>query len=190
MGLVIIIALLIYLAVSVGSVFWAVNHAKKNGKSAKLWGFGAAFIMYNLVFWDWIPTVVAHKYYCSTEAGFWVYKTVDQWKAENPGVMETLVPYTDGRSSNGAYILNQRFKWAVKKDGPYFFHRWKWEHGVIDSRTNDVLARYVDYSTGSGFIGGPPRLLKLWLQSDHCADGSLNYGKFISIKREFQGMEK
>ncbi len=89
-GLAYLIAFVVYLTVSILVVRWAVRYARKREKSGMLWGFGAAFIMYNLVFWDWIPTVVSHKYYCSTEAGFWAYKTVDQWKAENPGVMETL----------------------------------------------------------------------------------------------------
>ena len=190
MGLVVFAVLGLYFLISIGVVVWAVLHARKRDKNAWLWGGVSAFIMYNLVFWDWIPTVVAHKYYCSTEAGFWVYKTVDQWKAENPGVMETLVPYTDGRSSHGAYILNQRFKWVVKKGGPYFFHRWKWEQEVIDSKTNDVLARYVDYSTGSGFIGGPPRLLKFWLQNDHCDGGDLNQGKMYSFEDQVRGKKK
>lgn len=83
MGLVIILALGLYLAIAIGVIAWAVSHAKKNGKSAARWGWGAALGMYLLVFWDWLPTVAAHKYYCSTEAGFWVYKTPEQWKAEN-----------------------------------------------------------------------------------------------------------
>ena len=91
MGLVIFAALGLYLLISIGVVAWAIWYARKHNKNIWLWGFGAAFIMYNLVFWDWIPTVVAHKYYCSSEAGFWVYKTLDQWKAENPGVLEGLV---------------------------------------------------------------------------------------------------
>ena len=91
MGFVIIIALALYLLISMGVVAWAISYAKKSGKSTLRWGCGAALAMYLLVFWDWVPTVVAHKYYCSTQAGFWVYKTPEQWKQENPGVMETLI---------------------------------------------------------------------------------------------------
>ena len=40
--------------------------------------------MYNLMFWGLIPTLAMHKYYCATHAGFWVYKTPEQWMKQNP----------------------------------------------------------------------------------------------------------
>ncbi len=91
MGLVIAGALALYLLITITVVIGVIKYAKKNGKSAKRWGCSAALVMYLIPFWDWIPTVVAHQYYCATEAGFLVYKTVEQWKKENPGVMETLI---------------------------------------------------------------------------------------------------
>jgi hypothetical protein len=39
-------------------VSWAIRYARKNGKSAKRWGWGAAIVMYSIVFWDWIPTIL------------------------------------------------------------------------------------------------------------------------------------
>ena len=91
MGVGILGALALYLLISIAVVFGTGRHAKKRGKSALRWGAGAALIMYLIPFWDWLPTVAAHQYYCRTEAGFWVYKSVEQWNLENPGVMETLV---------------------------------------------------------------------------------------------------
>jgi len=90
MGIVIIGVMGLYLLISIGVVAWAINYAKKNGKSAKRWGWGAALVMYMIPFWDWIPTVATHQFYCAKDSGFWVYKTFDQWKAENPGVIGTL----------------------------------------------------------------------------------------------------
>lgn len=91
MGFVILVAMGAYLLLSLGVVVGAISYAKKNGKSIKKWGWGAALVMYMIPFWDWIPTVVTHQFYCAKDSGFWVYKTPEQWKAENPGVMETLV---------------------------------------------------------------------------------------------------
>ena len=91
MGLVILGVLTLYFLLSVVVVIGAINHAKMNGKSVKRWGWGTAIVMYLIPFWDWIPTVAVHHYYCAKESGFWVYKTLDQWKVENPGVAETLV---------------------------------------------------------------------------------------------------
>jgi len=71
--------------------------------------------MYNLVFWDLIPTLAMHKYYCANEAGFWVYKTPEQWVKENPGVAKTLsmshlpeqyrVNPNNGNSGDSIYLL-------------------------------------------------------------------------------------
>ena len=88
-GLAVILIMGVYLLISIAVVCGMVRTARKNGRNAKLLGWSAALVMYLIPFWDWLPTVATHQYYCATEAGFWVYKTVDQWKQENPGVMET-----------------------------------------------------------------------------------------------------
>ena len=86
--------------------------------------------------------------------------------------------YTD------TYFLNKRFNWVVKKTGPYLVNRWKWEEKLMDAKTNEVLAQYVDFSTGNGLIGGEMPL-SFWLQSDHCNSGDLNYGHFLEFKDKF-----
>src|SRR5512139_2322074 len=91
MGLVIFAAMGVYLLISLGVVMWAISHAKKSGRSVKRWGWGAVLVMYMIPLWDWVPTVAVHQFYCAKDAGFWVYKTPDQWRVENPGVLETLV---------------------------------------------------------------------------------------------------
>ena len=70
-GLAVIGAFVLYAVVSLVVVLATASFAKKRGKRAWLWGLGAAFVMYNLVFWDWLPTVYVHKYYCEKEAGLW-----------------------------------------------------------------------------------------------------------------------
>ena len=61
MGFVIMVVMGVYLALSVFAVTWAINHAKKHGKSIKKWGWGAALVMYLIPFWDWLPTVAVHQ---------------------------------------------------------------------------------------------------------------------------------
>lgn len=188
MGFVIVIVGALYLLISIGVVIGAVSFARKGGLSLWRWGCGAALVMWLIPFWDWIPTVAAHKYYCSTEAGFWVYKTLDQWKAENPGVDKTLtsarvsssVHQDHGLNHTTTYSLNQRFNWVVNKTGPMAFSRWRWEQVVKDSKTNEVLARYVDFSTGNGFIGGEPEV-RFWLHIDHCGGGNISSGKISTF---------
>ena len=190
MGIAIFSALALYLIVSLIVVVMAAKVAKKRGRSPWRWAGGAGLAMYLLMFWDHVPTVVAHKYSCDKEGGFWIYKSIEQWNAENPGVIEGLVANNDGRSEDGAYILNQRFKRAVKKSGPLWLNLWRWEQEVVDRKTNEVLARYVDFSTGSGFISGPPRILKFWLQNDHCDGGKHNQGQLYSFSDRVRGKTK
>ena len=194
-GMMYILAFGLYLLISIGVVTWAIRYAHKHGKSTKIWGLSAALLMYLLVFWDWIPTVAMHQYYCATEAGFKVYKTVDQWKAENPGVMETLkynemTPSTStgyGNNYIDTYHLNQRFNSVFKKTGPSPVNVWRWEWELVDSKTNEILARSVGFSTGNGKIGGELEL-RFWLHSDGCIGSSgVNDSRFIQFKHKFLG---
>lgn len=198
MGFIVVVALGLYLLISIGVVVSAINHAKKNGLSVKKWGWGAALVMYLIPFWDWLPTVATHQYYCAKDAGFWVYKTVDQWKAENPGGMEMLVANKGFPSSHEGdmtnytttIFLNSRFNLTVKHRGPLFLHRWLREDVLIDTKTNETLARFVDFSTSqerrqAGWSGW-----KFWLDSRNCIGGldkAIESGNFMN---QFKGAEK
>ena len=203
MGLMVLGFFAVYLALLVWAVKAASGWAKTNNKKPWLWGGLAAFVMYNLVFWDWIPTVVAHKYYCSTEAGFWVYKTVDQWKKENPGVIETLVSndgapsrheeFNDGHGKTSNYLLNERFNWIVtQQDITGLLPIIRTEQQVKDIQKNEVLARYVDFGTGNSVKNtiGSPGPLKFWMDSGHCGVGGNNQGLMHSFEHNVTGIEK
>lgn len=181
MGLVILGALGLYLLISVGVVVWAARYARKNGKSAKRWGFGAVLVMYLIPFWDWIPTVATHQYYCATEAGFWAYKAPEQWKKENPGVMETLVANKGwpsrheerqgGHMKIDTALVNERFNIVVvQQDVINFLSIIRRQEELLDLRTNEILARYVDFSTGHSVAHtvGPPGPMKFWLHNGEC----------------------
>lgn len=206
MGLVIFGAMGLYLLISLGVVAWAASYAKKNGKSAKRWGWGAALVMYLIPCWDWIPTVVAHKYYCEKEAGFWGYKTIDQWKAENPGVMDGLVdnsPYekypnwpTEDWKGKKITGINQRFGMLYKdhlsspEEGELFLNVWRWQTELLDKKTGELLARQVDFSTGNGGYIGGMHSMKFWLQSDGCISGREYSKKFGEFLQQFRGAKK
>ena len=178
-GLIVLVIIGLYLLISVGVVRWAIGYARANGKSAKRWGWGAALIMYLLVFWDWIPTVVAHQYYCSTEAGFWVYKTPEQWIKENPGVMETLVherissDYSINKTKDGfdtTYTLNQRMKVLNKITQvlPLLEVRRK-EDLIMDGKTSYTLTRRLSFESGRT-SGAPNKFsdFKFWINAKEC----------------------
>lgn len=200
-GLVVFGLIAIYLVLLIAVTVWGYRHAAKKGLPRKqrwLWAAGGFLLVYLPVFWDWIPTVAAHQYYCTTQAGFWIYKTVDQWKKENPGVIETLVANKGYPSSHEGDMvnyattnfLNSRFNLVVKHRGPLFLHRWLREDTLIDTNTNETLARYVDFSTSqerrqAGWSGW-----KFWLDSRHCIGGldkAIESGNWM---KQFRGVEK
>lgn len=195
MGFVIMVVMGVYLALSVFAVTWAISHAKKNGLSVKKWGWGAALVMYMIPFWDWLPTVAVHQYYCANDSGFWVYKTLDQWKAENPGVMEGLIynkamPYVQTPSGIET-TLNQRFIHVHSYEGPLLFNRWRITTEIRDSKNGDVIAREIGFSTSqerrqAGWSGW-----KFWLDNERCSiENHRDQGSFDKIIAQFEGAKK
>ena len=171
MGFVVFMVMGVYLLISLGVVTWAIVHAKKRGKSLIRWGLSAALVMYLIPCWDWIPTVVAHKYYCAKDSGFWVYKTLDQWKAENPGVMEglhqTLQP-SQKTSYGDVDSLDERFVIETHRNKPVLLITTNIaERRLVDKKTGEVLAKGVDVGTGVGNMatGGG---FKFWLNQKPC----------------------
>lgn len=193
MGFVIFMVMGIYLLISLGVVIWAATRAK-DGKDAIRRGLLAALVMFLIPCWDWIPTVVAHKYYCEKEAGFWVYKTLEQWKVENPGVMEGLVtnkvwPHQRINGKDVA-IINQRMRLVYAERNELFLHRWPDIRELVDAKSSEVLARYVDFSTSqergqAGWSGW-----KFWLHSESCAIGRGKAIEFGDYYLQFKGAEK
>lgn len=190
-GLIVLVCIGIYFAFSIWAVTTAANWARLNGRRSWLWGGAAALVMYNLIFWDLLPTLVADRYRCEAESGFFVYKTFDQWMKENPGVLETLslahlperyrignhplfrndpvyllpdgtevtarfdgngaLMYVEYRKKDGesGVQLNERIRKAHLHEGPGLIKLSRDEYVLIDTKTNEVLARQVDFRTAT-----------------------------------------
>ncbi len=200
MGAVILPLMGIYFVLLIVATRLGWRFAEKKGWKKRWLGAVLGFlIVYLPVLGDWIPTVLAHKYYCATEAGFWEYKTLDQWKAENPGVFETLhnikksypnQKFNGGRGFIQTYPMNNRFNWIVKREGPFLFNLWQHEQELIDTKTDEVLARYIDFSSGNGsgpYGGEPP--LRFWLQEGLCK-GDHNDSLMRHFRDKFTGAKK
>ena len=207
-GLAYLVFFVVYLLVSIAAVRGAIGYARKNGKSAKRWGWGAAFVMYSIVFWDWLPTVAVHQYYCAKDSGFWVYKTLDQWKAENPGVMEGVVSYnknpggynvnwpseheqrSDGHQKKIIEHINERFNEMVSwEDVSGILPIIRKENVFLDAKKNDVIARYVGFGRGHSVIEQATPL-KFWLHSSDCIGGREQQNKFGNFYLQFEGAKK
>ena len=192
-GLMYLLAFGGYSLISLGVVRWAIRYARNNGRSAKRWGWGAALVMYLIPFWDWLPTIALHQYYCAAESGFWVYKTQDQWKQENPWILETLVVNKpniqrvgDDENNTATQNLNQRFFWTTEKQHlAVFFPIYQWKDELVDNKNNEVIARLVNFSSGED-----RESLKFWLWYPYCINGqnlTFEMNKFANL---FKGAEK
>jgi hypothetical protein len=197
MGLASLVAMGLYLLISIGVVAWTVRRVRKSGRSTLRWGIGALVVLYMIPFWDWIPTFLAHEFHCARETGFWAYKTSTQWKTENPGMVERLVAKTPARPTRigdmenfvDTYFLNQRINWKIQKSGPLLINVWRWQQEIVDNKTNEILARSVDFSTGNGNIGGEPPL-RFWLQRAGCTGKSaISNPDFDAFKQHFLGKQ-
>lgn len=178
LGLLLILAAIVYgvvlIAVTDKAYRWGL---RKWGKpKAYLAGLCGFLLIYLPVFWDHIPTLVAHRYYCAREAGFTVYKTLDQWQKENPetiGILKSKNDERGGGESGGRqeYILNQRFVWIINYQ-TIFGSLKKIDESVEDRRTKEVIARAVDFAAGSknAISIGADRLqdYKVWIADPSC----------------------
>ena len=164
-GLVYLLFFGLYLLVSAYVIYRATLYARRRFSKGWVGGWLAAFMMYNLVFWDWIPVYVMHKYYCSTEAGFWVYKSPEQWIKENPETVgkkwganelhrsETISEHTR------RYWSSDRIYMEITQTRRFNDEIGRGERVLIDKATGYVLARAIEFYRGS------PSALALGAQS-------------------------
>jgi len=145
--------------------------------------------MYLLVFWDHLPTLLLHKYYCATKAGFWIYKTPEQWKAENPEVAETLtyaeelprmIEDADGVTHQW---LNERFKREMRDRKTSLLPLTVSESIIRDVVRNETVVKIVGVYSGYGALGvGGPKAWKAWVGSEPCTP----YAAFRSVFDQFR----
>lgn len=171
LGLTVLFVIGAYLIISALVVWSASRWAKKHGRRGWVWGGVVAFAMYNLVFWDLIPTLALHKYYCATEAGFWVYKTPEQWVKENPGVAETLTWKRQTEYLRPGNRLNERFVLDHKENKKSkLFPVRSMEMIVKDIQTGEILVKAIGISSGYGAFGvGMEGSWRFWTTYKPCA---------------------
>jgi hypothetical protein len=174
---------LIYLGASVALVRLAARAARSRDRKGWHWGLPVAVVLYLIPFWDHIPTWVIHKYLCATEAGFWVYKTPEQWRAENPGVAETLTwrnlsPQYKNRKVDFGLVLNERFHLERRRTSIFIFPVSLDKAVILDVLNGEKIVEKV--SVWSGYSGGH---YKIWVGSDICNPKHKEFGR---LKRAFK----
>jgi hypothetical protein len=152
------------------------------------------------IFWDAIPVSVVHRRLCEKDAGFVVFKTVEQWQLENPGVAETLVRDDSLDSiqlgSRTRYLQNQRFAFDTEEKEVWHLLSQNLDQ-IVDMQTGEVLAQYIDYHTNLGNVVAGPRKsahdFKIWIDISTCETPDKNGSKpkviqFNGFKQAIQSL--
>jgi hypothetical protein len=166
------------------------------GKSrgiANAWAVGAVLALSLPWTWDAIPTLIAFEYYAHKDAGLTVFKTLEQWKAENPGVAETLEPYgkdyNDRRTKANELannrvrrLMNPRFAFDEQLLNPILSIHIAYRE-IVDIKTGQVMVRLVGVGSGNsgGFASGGDGWWKFWnLHSSSTPEQLSSYSKLQS----------
>ena len=195
MGLVVLFFILLYIAVLIGVTIFGYRWGKSQGwPPRKCWRAAAIgfLIIFLPMFGDWLPTVWLHSYYCEQYGGLTVNKSLEQWKKENPGVAETLVrqkpPLQVGAGDKFYLQLNQRFRWEIEHTEKLLWLRQN-EDRVMDSKTGEILVRFINFSTGQGGRGIHGfRDMKPWMYRDSCQPpgGNKSGKKFSELMSAYE----
>jgi len=176
MALVVMAVLALYLLVALLVVRAAVRAARRRGIAGWKWGLPAALAMYLLVFWDHVPTLLAHRYYCQRHAGLTVHKTPEQWRAENPEVQF-------GSSKNFA----GRFELRTTKKKIPLLPVFVFEDAIVDVNDDRKLVVVKSVASGYGSLGTVGTnsgwsVLKFWVG---CATCYPRDGRFRDFREAF-----
>jgi hypothetical protein len=151
--------------------------------------FGASIVVLP-VFWDVPPTLIAHRYYCATDAGVQVYKSPHQWYAEKTGkvalmpprllesdeeVRRSAVPKSEHtlRSQGLLVALSQMNVFMSVK-----LHRSR----IVDMHSGEVLVEKRDYSAFFDDFKQP------WLVQGRCKNLENKFPNFKQISEEFESI--
>jgi hypothetical protein len=188
--LILVACVVLYLALSVWVVVLAGKWAKKRGRRRWPWCTAAGLFMYLLVAWEQIPTFVVGRYYCATQAGLTVYKTPEQWLAENPGVAEVLTwqkvsPSKSIGVGERDVFLNQRLIWSTRRSLNKLIPVNISTREIFDRENKEILVRQVTVSTGykkRGEMGAEWNVLKI-LAGDLLCDAG--YSNFLALVTDY-----
>lgn len=180
----------VYFFISMAVIRVVKKWAIKRNYNAKRAGIIAGIFMYMLIFWDWIPVVVHHEYLCKTQAGFWEYKTPEEWIKENPETVGEDWGSLESYKRNRDLHKNDKFPESVQRywysnqvywdflEERHFAHAIdRQEYRLVDAKTGTLLAHSIEFIRGGTGELAP---YKIWLAMGNrrCGDNrDFGYGR-------------
>jgi len=167
----------IYVVAMVCLVGWAWRKGRKLNRSVAIACATLAFLsLYLPVFWDFIPTIIAHRYYCAKDAGTVIGTDPEQWINQHSNEIAELRIDPLNRPQEFEYFTTQD-GWEGWYPNKAVMRRHRIQHvgwaivvqrletQIVDLRTHAILASQVDYQTGRSFASGS---YKVWNYSPTC----------------------
>ena len=181
-----------YLLASIGLAWW-VSYMLRPRRGFKLAGIFVFLLMIGAVLWDAPLQEWEYRRLCREEAGLTIFKTPEEWDAENGGVLKSLTPNPSVRGkeiSRGytRYVLNEIFAWDYIVT-PKVFGLTEYRDEIIDLNTNNPVVRYVDFEANKPRAGD--FIYRLWMIRLSCEGVGRRplKSKFIEIKSGFTNFE-
>ena len=170
LGLLLILAPIMYIVGSVYTVIFAARIARKHDRNPKFWGFIVGFAAYLVVYWDHIPSVAVKAYHCMHDGGINVAKDPQVFLAQNPDVVADAFPKSEIQAfklPNGATrrLYSPRVAFDLNFEHVALTVE-RITHTMRDLQSNDVLSQYTDYRRDYSKAVGVFAPLK-WMLSDH-----------------------
>lgn len=182
-GLMYLLAGAVYLLVLVKVVSFAWRKGLAGGSRKRAWAYGVLgfLAVYLPLFWDHIPTLVAHRYYCAKDGGVHVYKDPQEWLAEHAGELEKLRVEAGGEHVGKtlpdgwerSYLVNKYVAFEIKRESLYplpGIKVWKVSKRLLEFEKKETLASSISYGTYRSFNSGG---LRFWLNLSGCSDDHL-----------------
>jgi hypothetical protein len=183
-----LIMLAAYICVS-AYIFWKAVYMTFH----KRWIVGPMLILFGVGFWDLMPMEIMYGYYCYNKAETVTHKTVDQWKSENPNVLEHLIPKNlnlsnqknwqsfthDGIEYRG-YLINERFCYRYNKE-KHLFGIIETHASIVDTQTQEPIVSMSEFDTDAPSFGsgGGSLLSVIWYKGGGCN----NTGNLVTLSK-------
>lgn len=169
---------------------WRKGVATGSRKRALAYAAIGFLLVYLPFFWDHIPTVMAHRYYCAKDGGLTVYQDPDVWLVEHRDELDSLRVQTGGepvrmKLEGGwerSYLLNKLVAMDVSGESFSvlgFVTVRRSAQRLTDISTGNSIATDVQYAVGKSFESGG---LRAWLYRKGCSQN--NFEEFGNIHRK------
>lgn len=152
-GLAYLLFFVVYSLISFVLIRLSYRYAKRRFNRGWLGGFVAFIVMYNLIFWDWVPAIVGHKYLCQRDAGFFMYEKPDQWFQNNPSARgpswgSGKLPFeVVNNHISISWISNDVYR-EIHSYPDYSIGVSRKEQRLLEANSGRVLAKSVEYYRG------------------------------------------